>query len=92
MRIQLTLPIRCDCGHEYKIDALGVTTETAIVCPSCDDSSNLDEETIDRLETEFYDGINDTVEDDDLRESLVDQFIGAPEMTRAKVVDDGLSR
>jgi len=44
--LRMALPITCDCGHLFRINAIGLTVETDIVCPSCGVVERLDAATI----------------------------------------------
>ena len=89
MKLELTQRVDCDCGHSFAIDAVGVGTDTDIVCPSCHKVKHLSQATVDRLQADFYDSIGDIM-DEALVEDLTAQFTGAQPVQRAVIVKDKL--
>lgn len=87
--MRLALPVTCDCGHTYKIDPRGVFPDTDLVCPKCRTIGHLDQSTINSVEEQFADAINE-IDDDDIREMIHDQYFGVQARDVAIVVDDGM--
>lgn len=80
------LPITCDCGHKFKISAVGLDSYTDIICPKCGVTAQLDDATIDSLEKQWQFYVdNGPIE-------LMDKFMDLMEadpVKVARITDDG---
>ena len=52
-------PIKCDCGHTYKVSVIGLTEETKLTCPSCNESYCLDWKVVEKIEEDFVEMVDD---------------------------------
>lgn len=87
--VNLKLDIHCPCGHDFKIDPVGVQPWTDVICPSCNLTSHIDQKTRDDVEEQLMDAMGDLYEDEDDYQNAVAFWYDAPDKERAKVVDDG---
>lgn len=83
---KMSLSVTCDCGHSFKIDPIGVSVNTDIICPSCSKADHLDQKTFDRVDQELLESLMEAFEDGDILDGLYDAFQGAPEIRCAKII------
>lgn len=84
--INLSLPIHCECGRDFKIDPVGVQPWTDIACPNCGLISHLDQETVDRVVDEYSDAIGELFEDEETYQRYMSLVIDAPDRTNAVIL------
>lgn len=87
--LNLKWPMTCDCGHQFKIDPIGVDVDTDVICPACGVIERLPQSAIDEFEEQLSEALHEATDDEDLIEKIFDDFQCAPAKARAKVVDDG---
>lgn len=87
--INLKLDIHCPCGHDFKIDPVGVQPWTDIVCPACASVEHIAQETIDDVLDELSGALADAYEDEDEYQNAIAFWYEATDKDRATVVDDG---
>lgn len=84
--VRVALPYQGDCGHAFKISAVGVTPETEITCPVCGASDHLDASFIDEIEQQWADAI-EACNDDEVIE-LLWAALDADPVDRATIIED----
>ena len=87
--INLKLDIHCPCGHNFKIDPVGVQPDTDVICPSCGTVDHVSQSTIDEVEQQLMDALNEVYDDEDSYQAAIAFWYEAPDKERAKIVDDG---
>lgn len=85
----ISLPLTCDCSHSFKIDPMGVTTKTEIVCPACQKIDHLDDALVTSIADQYNEAIGEMFDDDETYDRYAAAWDDAPFKERAKVVDDG---
>lgn len=89
-KINLSLPVTCDCGHAYKIDPVGVETWADLVCPKCHSTGHLDQEVIDQIVQDYMEAMGELYEDEEEYQAAMSVLIDAPTLANAKILDNGL--
>ncbi|CAD7335324.1 hypothetical protein SPHS6_00441 [Sphingobium sp. S6] len=51
-------PVLCDCGHTYKVSVIGLTEETELTCPACNESYCLDWKFVEKIEEDFIEMVD----------------------------------
>jgi hypothetical protein len=58
LRVKLSLPVTCDCGATFKIDAIGLTAETDVICPTCTKIDRFAEDALSAIHHQLMDVID----------------------------------